>query len=561
MTVPQLQPANIALTLSQQARQQPDQLAVICPQGRDLYGHVRYLQLSCRQLERESDQRAWALQRLGLRPGMRTVLMVPPGLDFFSLTFALFKLGAVPVLIDPGMGLRNIRNCLQQVQPEAFIGSGKAHAARLLFGWGKNSLRHRLTTGSIPLPDSARLCDLLTVTASEPWPCHRPTTDAVAAILFTSGSTGPPKGAVYRHSQFNAQIAALKQLYNIQPGEQDLCTFPLFALFAPALGMTAIVPDMDASRPGQVNAQRLFEAFDDFRIDNLFGSPALLRRLADAGRHQGRQLGSLKRIISAGAPVPASLLEDLSSLLKPETQIFTPYGATEALPVASIGSHEILADTRILTDAGRGICVGRPLAGLQLAIIAIDDAPIRDWRQARQLPVGQIGEICVRGLQVTDSYWQLPDATAAAKIPCADGGFYHRMGDVGYLDESGRLWFCGRKNHRVELTAADADQPQTLFSIPCEAPFNRHPAVARTALVGCRQQGRQRALLCIETRRPTTAPAREQIAAELRQIQQQHRHCQAISGFLFHPGFPVDVRHNAKIFREKLALWATRQLS
>lgn len=555
---------NIAASLSARAAQQPSSHAVVFPHARDRRGRVCYTHLTYAQLEADSTRAAYALQRYGLCAGQRTVLMVPPGLDFFTLTFALFKIGAIPVLIDPGMGIKNLGTCLQQVQPEVFIGNFKANLARMVMGWSKSSLKRCVSTSSIPLPQTARMSELLTHTPTTfTFAAHQPEANALAAILFTSGSTGPAKGTEYTHENFYAQIEALKKMYAIQPGEVDLCTFPLFALFAPALGMTAIVPDMDASKPGEVNPARIFEAFDNFQITNMFGSPALLRRVAASGCTQGRQLPDLKRIISAGAPVPADILAQLEEMLgstcedaSAETstpQIFTPYGATEALPVCSIGSHEILQHTAAKTAMGHGICVGRPVDGIDLKIIRITDTPIASWDAAEILPSGSIGEICVCGPQVTSGYFQMEQATTAAKIYAETGGFYHRMGDVGYLDEQGRIWFCGRKNHRV-VTATS-----TLFSIPCEAVFDLHPQVARTALVGCIEGQAQRAVLCVELHRDVSKQLAETIIDDLGQIQQQYPHTAEISAFLIHPQFPVDVRHNAKIFREKLALWAQKR--
>jgi acyl-CoA synthetase (AMP-forming)/AMP-acid ligase II len=547
---------NIAATLSERAALQPLCHAVVFPHTRDSRGRVSYTHLTFAQLDRDSSRVAYALRQYGIKAGQRTALMLPPGLDFFTLTFALFKLGAIPVLIDPGMGVKNLKQCLEQVEPQAFIGNLKANLARKILGWGKNTLKYAITTGGRLIPATAHLGDLLDQTPSicnfahlEPEP-HSP-----AAILFTSGSTGPAKGTEYTHENFHAQIEALKALYAIEPGEIDLCTFPLFALFAPALGMTAVVPDMDASKPGEVNPERIFEAFDNFAISNMFGSPALLRRVGAYGCRQERKLPSLKRVISAGAPVPASVLRAMESMLDSECQVFTPYGATEALPVSSIGSHEILTHTAVKTDTGAGICIGRPVDSIEVRIIRISDTPITSWDEVEVLPGGDVGEICVRGPQVTRAYYNREEATRSAKIPCADGTFFHRMGDVGYADQQGRLWFCGRKNHRVVTSES------TLFTIPCEAVFNLHPEVARTALVGCGPYGAQRAVLCVELNPAVGEPRHAQIIEELKQIGRQYTHTAEIDTFLIHPGFPVDVRHNAKIFREKLALWAQEELA
>jgi acyl-CoA synthetase (AMP-forming)/AMP-acid ligase II len=538
------------------ARLQPSRPAVICARGRDASGAVAYQQLSFRELEDASNQIALALQGAGIRRGVRTALMVPPGLDFFCLTFALFKAGAVPVLIDPGIGIGNLGGCLAHAQPEAFIGVPKAHAARTLLGWARASIRINVTVGRKWFWGGHTLRELRgRVPAGASFSACEPAPDETAAILFTSGGTGTPKGAVYTHEIFNAQVAHIRGLYGIEPGETDLATFPLFALFGPALGMTAVVPEMDASRPARADPANIVGAILKFGITNMFGSPALLDRAGRYGEAQGLKLPTLRRVISAGAPVSARVLERFAALLPRGAQVFTPYGATECLPVASIGSDEILGETRQHSDRGAGICVGRPVAGLTARVIRISDEPIALWDDALELPAGEIGEIAVKAAHATRSYFNLPAATALAKIQDpAGGGFYHRMGDVGYFDARGRLWFCGRKAHRVVT-------PQgTRYTDPCEGIFNASPRVLRTALVGVQRNGATEPVLCVELEAGARHASKEAIRAELRALASQNELTRHIDTFLFHPAFPVDVRHNAKIYRDKLALWASRQL-
>jgi acyl-CoA synthetase (AMP-forming)/AMP-acid ligase II len=319
--------------------------------------------------------------------------------------------------------------------------------------------------------------------------------------------------------------------------------------------MTAIVPDMDPTRPARVDPAKVFEAIDDFGVTNLFGSPALLRRLAEGAEARSQRLPGVKRVVSAGAPVQARILERLVPLLDPPAQIHTTYGATESLPVASIGSSEILEETRHMTDRGMGVCVGRPVEGVEVRIIPIRDDAISRWSDDLELPDGSIGEIVVAGRVVTREYFNRPPANTLAKI--ADPArrmFYHRMGDVGYRDDQGRLWFCGRKSHRVILG------DDTLYTIPCEAIFNTHPAVARTALVGARRRGEVTPVICVEPIRPLSRWEQDTILQELLDRGAAYSHTKRIKTILFHPAFPVDIRHNAKIFREKLAVWASRRL-
>lgn len=545
---------NVALHLPALAARRPHALAVVCPEGRNAAGRVRYVHYTFQQLDRASDRLAHGLRDAGIRRGMRTVLMVKPSLEFFSLTFALFKIGAVPVFVDPGIGIRNLGQCLTEAQPEAFIGIPKAHIARTLFGWARATLHILITVGRRGWWGGRSLADL--PGSDKPFDVVQPPAEEMAAILFTSGSTGVPKGAVYTHGIFTAQVELLRQTYGIEPGEIDLTTFPLFALFGPALGMTAIVPEMDATRPAQADPRKLLTAIEDFGVTNMFGSPALLNRLARFGTQQELWLPTLRRVISAGAPVAARILERFVTALPPGVQVFTPYGATEALPVCSIGSKEILERTRYATAEGRGVCVGRPVAGMVAQIVPISDDPIPTWSADLAQPTGTIGEIAVRGPVVTGRYFQRQAATELAKISDPEhGGWWHRMGDLGYRDDEGRLWFCGRKAHRVRTAS------EMLFTIPCEGVFNAHEAVYRTALVGVGPPGEPaRPVLCVELEPGIPNARRQQIKRELLELGSRHPHTSGIKDILFHLSFPVDIRHNAKINRERLASWARWRL-
>lgn len=542
---------NIASALPALAAQSPERIAMRCPGTRRGDGLAAYdVALSYGELDRRSDAIAAGLAARGIARGTRTAVMVRPSPEFFLLMFALFKLGAVPVLIDPGIDKRALRQCLDEAAPEAFIGIPLAHVARVVLGWAK-SARIRITTGRYAWLADDTLARIERAGAGAASQLADTRADEVAAVVFTSGSTGVPKGVVFRHRHFVAQIEMMGEAFGLMPGGVDLPTFPPFALFDPALGLTSIIPDMDPTRPAQADPVKLLDAIQRFGVDQLFGSPALMAVLA---RH-GQPLPGVKRVTSAGAPVPPDTVAALRELLPRDAQFWTPYGATECLPVAVIEGRE-LQSTRAATERGAGTCVGRPVPRNEVRIIRIDDAPIAQWSDDWVLPAGAVGEITVAGPTATDSYFRRDAATALAKIrEVRDGAerIVHRMGDVGYLDEEGRLWFCGRKTHRVET----AQGP--LYTEQVEPVFNTHPEVRRTALVGIGAFGAQQPLLWVELHDPRTPAAqRERIVEELRAIGAQFAHTAGIERIRFHPGFPVDIRHNAKIGREKLAVQAAQ---
>ncbi len=543
---------NISSYLKRMARIQPYKRAVVYPAGRDKDGRVAYTHFTFLQLDQESDSLAFGLEKAGISKGIRTILMVKPSLEFFALTFALFKTGAVPVVVDPGMGIRRMLSCLKESRPKAFIGIPPAHMLRKLYPKFFSTVKTWVTVGRRWFWGGLTLKHLCEKT-EKPYNMARTRRNETAAILFTTGSTGPAKGAVYTHGIFDTQIRHIKSHFGITTDEIDLPTFPLFALFDPALGMTAVIPDMDPTKPAFVNPEKIIEAILNQGVTNMFASPALLNRVGYFGKNNGIKLPSLKRVVSAGAPVSPSNIEQFASMLCKDAEIHTPYGATEAMPIISIGSNEILTETREFSEKGYGMCVGRSINGITIRIIKISDDPIDKWSEELVVQDGEIGEIVVKGDLVSRQYFEKPEADALAKIKEGDQ-IWHRMGDLGWKDKKGRIWFCGRKSHRVTT------ENGPLFTIPCEAIFNNHRKVFRSALVGVGPKYRQKPIICIELEHGHKVNNKEELKKELLELAKMNILTQNIETLLFHKLFPVDIRHNSKIFREKLAIWAKQQL-
>lgn len=542
---------NVSDHLKAMAVRTPLRRAVIAPIGRDTLNRVTYAHLTFQQLDAESDRLAHGMVKAGITRGTRTIVMVRPCIDFFALTFAFFKVGAVPVMVDPGMGLKRMLGCLAESRAEALIGIPPAHVLRTFAPRYFKTVKTWVTVGKRWFWGGHTLADLRQVDAS-PFPVPDTQGDETAAILFTTGSTGPAKGVIYTHKVFDAQVKAIGEHFDFQPDDIDLPTFPLFSLFDPALGMAAVVPDMDPTKPAEVDPEKVIEAVENQGITNMFASPALLNTVGRYGKQKGTELPSIRRVISAGAPVTPAIIQTFMEMLDPEARLSTGYGATEAMPVMMMGSREILGETRALTDKGYGVCIGRPVPGVTVKIIRVSDDPIPQWSPELPVAEGEIGEIIVRGDQVTPGYFERPREDALAKIRQGPV-VWHRMGDVGWKDTKGRFWFCGRKGHRV------VQGEITHFTIPCEALFNTHPQVFRSALVGIGPKGHQQPVICIETE-PGQDEDLTNLNAELLALAQHSPLTMQIKNILFHPGFPVDIRHNAKIFREKLSVWAEKKV-
>lgn len=520
---------NLVEALAESARQQPDTIALKIPfrEKSELF----YKNRSFVVMHHEVDLLATYLFSQKLSKGKKVLILLPPGEDLLISVFALLRLGAIPVIIDPGMGIKNFIACTRKTQPDFLLASPKARLPLVLLKyWMKLK---KVIFVSEKLKRKLR---------EQNFVCHVQQDvdgDAIAAVLFTSGSTGAPKGAVYTYNDFNAQIEVLKQLFNIQSGEVDLPLLPVFSLYNPALGLTTVIPEMNPSHPSHLNPAYVVIALQRCDVTHSFGSPRLWTKIANYCEINGFSFPVLKRVFLAGAPVHPNLLKRVQALL-PNGTVYTPYGATEALPIACISAQEVLEETYQQTLAGKGTCVGKLVDGVEVRILPISDEAMDSLPE--EVPQGEIGEIVVHATYISKSYLNNPEATQMAKIN-VNGKIWHRMGDLGYKDSQGRLWFCGRKVERV------VTEQKTYYTDCCEAIFNAHEEVFRSALIAFNNKGNVFPAMVIEAKQKLSKAGKEDLLKALRLYAKTCSETADIQYFAIFQNFPVDVRHNAKIHR------------
>ncbi|MEV6319097.1 fatty acid CoA ligase family protein [Streptomyces sp. NPDC051776] len=568
--------AGLADYLERNARAFPGKAAIIHPDGRDSDG-VRYRELSYGALQSRVEELAAGLTRIGITKGTKTVLMASPGPGLFALAFALFRIGAVPVVVDPGMGVKRMLHCYRAVGAEAFIGPPLAHAVRVLSRRTFARTRIRVTLGRRwfwggytlnGLPAGARSPGESPADESQGVE-SRPAGDDLMMIGFTTGSTGPAKGVEYTHRMAAAMARGIQSVHGRSRDDVSLVTLPLYGMLDLVFGSTLVLAPVSPAKVAHAEPTALVTALARFEVSTMFASPALLRVLGEHLTLHPAELPALRTVVSGGAPVPPDVVATLRTVLDEKADVHVTYGATEALPISSIESADVLEETAARGALGDGSCVGRPLPGTRVRIIRTTDAPVPRWEAAQQMAPGQAGEIVVSGDSVSRRYHAAPEADAQHKIvdtgegPAVEGAagdsvpgtVWHRTGDLGYLDEAGRLWFCGRRSQRVRTSEGE------LLTVRCEGVFNTHPLIRRTALVGVGEPGVQRPVLCVETEPGVDEARWQQLLPELRRLAAERTVTEQVRDFLRHPTFPVDVRHNAKIGREELARWAAGQLS
>jgi acyl-CoA synthetase (AMP-forming)/AMP-acid ligase II len=536
---------NIANRISETSKRIPGKKSVVFS-DRQTDGSYKYPFYSFKQFEERSNQFANKFTKAGIVPGMRVLLFVRPCLDFSIITFALFKIGAIPVLIDPGMGVKNLLTSIKQVKPEGMISIGLVHWIRRLRPAYFKSIKIKLSLQNVGFSTHSVYEGLEKEDKS--FSIYPARDEDFSAILFTSGGTGIPKGVLYTHGILNAQTTALQKMFSLDETQSDLPGFPLFALFTLAMGMTSVVPDMDPTKPALCDPKKLVQNILDNQITFVAGSPSIWEKVGKYCLENKIKLPSVKQVVMFGAPVRSTIHEMFQKILV-NGDTFTPYGATESLPISLISGSEILGAKSQQTNSGAGTCVGKAVPGIEIKIIKASDIP---ESHLLELPNKDIGEIVVSGLQVTHGYFEMGAENLKSKI-IENGKTWHRVGDVGYLDDDQNLWFLGRKTHRVVV-----NESNTHYPIRVEAIFNQHPEIKRTALIQILKNGIVAPALVIE-RFDGQNTMQSKFLDNLKLLAKSSQYTQMIQDFYLHPAFPVDVRHNIKIDRTKLSVWAQNQ--
>ncbi|ANS78716.1 Haloalkane dehalogenase-like protein [Serinicoccus hydrothermalis] len=518
----------------------PDEVAIV-----ELGGAARSVTFG--ELDARVDAVARGLAGRGVRTGDRVAVLVPPGVDLTTVVYAVWRLGAVVVVADAGLGLARLGAALAGAGPAHVVGIGRALALAAVTRVPGSRIRTDGGGLDALADEGARLDDPLPEDLDD---------GADGAILFTSGATGPPKGVVYTRRGLGAQVALLRDTFGFGPGERFVAAFAPFALYGPALGLPSAVPDMDVTAPHTLTATGLADAVAAVDATMVFAAPAALRNVvATAGALDAEQravLGRVRLVLSAGAPVPPELLREVRQVL-PAAQTQTPYGMTEALPVAT---HDPTTLSPEDLAGGSGVCVGRPVPGVEVAIAALgpDGIPAEDLATGDGTGADVVGEIVVRGPHVKDRY----DRRWAAQEHSDRPAGWHRTGDVGHLDGSGRLWVEGRLAHVVTT----AEGPVTPY--PVEDRVRDLPGVADVAVVGVGPAGAQLVVLVLvrgERGGPVaraTGAAHGSGALAPPELAARARAAAGVpvAAVLVRDWLPVDVRHASKVDRSVLAGWA-----
>ena len=478
----------------------------------------------------------------GVKKSDRSLLLVKPGYDLIVCCFALLFIGAIPIIIDPGMGLRVMMKCIAQAKPKSLIGISPAIMCSYFFRKTFESLSTRVTVFK-NFPQSSKL---QSTSVDSTFDFSSTREDDLAAVVFTSGSTGRPKGVRYLHKNFNSQIKTLKTEFCLKEGEIDLVTLPIFSLFNPALGVTSVIPAMDPRKPALADPGTLVKTIINHNVTTAFCSPVIGTKISEYCEKHHVALPKVNRLMLAGAPSPPNLIKNLSKVVE-NGKIIIPYGATEALPVSCTDHKEVSRLSESIISGG-GSCLGRPIPNTSVLLMPIRNSPLPHEYEENILPIEnalETGEICVSGDIVTDGYDQMPGATRDARF-IYNSMEYHRMGDLAYWDEEHILRFLGRKAERVQTKFG------TLETERCEPIINNIPGVQRSALIGIGKSPIKEPCLVVEIE-DNCKMSFNSIAKKAIELMADKYPVFKIVRVFGEKSLPVDARHNAKIHRLALA--------
>jgi acyl-CoA synthetase (AMP-forming)/AMP-acid ligase II/pimeloyl-ACP methyl ester carboxylesterase len=451
---------------------------------------------------------AEALHHRGVQRGERIAVLVPPSVDLIAVVYACWRIGAIAVIADRGLGLQGLKSAIRASRVSHVIGPVKAVAAARLLRWAPRASMIRLSA----LAGSPAVSKLEFVSAPEP------NADDLAAVLFTSGATGPAKGVRYTHRQLYAQRDALQKTYNITSTDTFVAAFAPFALYGPALGIATGLADMDVTSPGTLTAAALDDACRRVGATMVFASPAALANVVKTATKDMAHLRTVRLVMSAGAPVPIKTLQEVSRLC-PNAELHTPYGMTEALPVADVSLSDLI---RIGT--GQGVCVGKPVVGCD---VRIDNHTSELLVSAPWMSAGY------------DSLWLTQHN--ARPVVNTDGHTvtWHRTGDVGHIDSEGNVWIEGRLVHVIHTSRGP------VAPVPLEIAIEALPNVVRAAAVGVGPVDVEQIVIVIETIDSSDGPANAELSHAVRAALAPL----TISSVWTTKKLPVDIRHNSKIDR------------
>lgn len=539
----------VASALRWQAERHPGQPSIHFPASK-LPPGATSAHLSHLEFEELTEAYARGFLELGIRKGTRAALIAQPGLDFLALFHALTKIGAVAVLVDQTLPGKTIRACLDLAEPEAFIGPAISNVRRIFWRWARNSCRLAINTGPAVPGVGMGIAELhlkgLQSRLRLP-PLSKPEDDA--AIVFTSGESGEPKGVIYQHLVLAEQARVFREAFGIAKGETNLTTVAPLALLDPALDAISVVPPFGAGKPNAKQIAELVEALNGFRINNLITSPGVLNCLGDWMEQSQLKLLFLRRIICCGGMLSVHTIRQLENVLHQDSEIHMTYGSVECFPVTSITNLEFDSAMEDLMETGEGICVGRPLGMNRVKVVGATPNRIESLSETAQLPPGMIGEVLVNASTFANRYLAAVDDDSHC-ITDDEGGTWFRTGDAGSIDGSGRLWYCGRISQGIRT------RQEVLYPQQAEALFDQHPDLKRSALVGVGMPGRQIPVLCVELNKKLRPVDVERVHFDLLQLAQAFGLSKSIRTVLFHPGLPVNEFPVPRIERRALERWA-----
>lgn len=515
----------------------------------------KYKKITFSELNILSNQYANYFIKKGVKDNQKVLILINFSINFIAITYALFKIGAIPVFIDKGTRIKKILKSMKNVEPYVLIGNLQTNIIGIILKRYITSIKLNIIIfENLPILEQYFIKKIKNESAH--FKLKEGNDKKTIAILFTSGSTGQPKAVIYTHEMIKAQLTLLKEQYEFISEETDLSTLPVFSLFDAALQMTTIIPNVNIAKPSSINPKNIIQCINQFKATTTYASPLIIEKILKYISDKQLTLPSLRRLLIYGSPLPTLTIQKIYKTFQ-NVNISVTYGATEALPISSITLDEIKKETLENTMQGKGICLGYTFKNIKINIIKISEHPIENINDTIILDKHLCGEIIVYGDIVSTKYYNDELSTKLSKIKDKDK-YWHRTGDIGFTDEKNRLWYMGRKEDIIYCPN------KMLFTIPIETLYDNYYKINKSALIGLGNKPNQIPVIIIQPYKkyyPKNKNAYNEFVNEVILMKKSYHILNEIKHVLFHPSLPLDIRHNSKILRKELISFAKERLT
>jgi long-chain acyl-CoA synthetase len=426
------------------------------------------------------------LRNYGVKPGDHVVFMMPNSPDVTAGFQAAWKIGAVIIPVTPMLNAREVGYIVQNSESKVVV-TTPILAQRLKDATASNpDFQHLLVIGDTAVEGARNIAP--EIEAADPFPTLTDRADDdLSMLLYTSGTTGHPKGVMLTHKNLYENAKATASISDVQPQTMFLSVLPLSHSFGVMTMNVGYILGARSALLSHFDSGQALKTIQDYKVERFAAVPTMLTYLVNFPDRDQYDHSSLQKVNSGGAALPNEVRLDFERLYG--CVVTEGYGLSETSPTATAYPDGVQY---------RPGSVGRAIPGVEVKIFSLE---------GKELPAGESGEICIKGSNVMKGYWKNPEATAEAMR-----GDWFRSGDVGYMDEGGYVYITDRTKDLI-IKGGENISPREI-----EEAMHTHPSVAECAVIGLPSTKYGEDIAAVVVMKPGKSASEEELQAHVSQF-------------------------------------------